>query len=458
VTRNRLVVALVIVAIAGAGGAWLAAREHHHHLVKRTDEQGKVYWTCPMHPQVRQDHPGSCPICGMKLVKKEEGAATEKKGEGGVLYWYDPMKPEAHFDKPGKSPFMDMELVPKRTSEGGDADGIVEIDPRMVQNLGIRTAKVERGTFFQRIDAAGSVDVDERRIVAIESRAAGWVEDLQVRAVGEPVKRGQRIAGVYSPDLFAAQQELALAARSKDEALISATRQRVALLGISPAQVESVLRSGKPERQVVVVASTDGVVTELNVRQGQQVMPGAPLMRVADLSQIWVTVEIPEAQGGWIAQGRAAEARLSAIPGKVFKGKVEYVYPSLETQTRTLRARISFPNPEGALRPGMFAEVALFGGPRDKTLLVPTEAVIRTGERDVVILAEGEGRFRPAMVKVGDDRAGHTEILEGLDEGETIVVSGQFLIDSEANLRGALARMSGSEGRLTDGSQTEDSQ
>ena len=387
-------------------------------------------------------------VGSMYFVKKREGALTKgtsSTGEDKVLYWYDPMKPEAHFDKPGKSPFMDMQLVPKRASEGGDAEGIVEIDPRMVQNLGIRTAKVERGTFSQRVDAVGSVDVDERRVVAIESRASGWVEDLQVRAIGEPVKKGQRIAGVYSPDLFAAQQELALAARSKDAELISATRQRVMLLGISPAQIESVLRSGKPERQVAVIAPTDGVVTELNVRQGQQVMPGTPLMRVADLSQIWVTVEIPELQGGWIAQGRSAQARLSAIPGKVFEGKVEYVYPSLETQTRTLHARISIANPDGALKPGMFADVALFGGPRDKTLLVPTEAVIRTGERDVVILAEGDGKFRPAVVKVGDDRQGQTEILEGLNEGETIVVSGQFLIDSEANLRGALARMRGDE-------------
>lgn len=402
-TRNQVAIAVVVIALAGAGG--------------------------------------------MYFVKKREGAAMKETstGEDKILYWYDPMKPEAHFDQPGKSPFMDMQLVPKRASENGDAEGIVEIDPRMVQNLGIRTAKVERGTFSQRVDAVGSVDVDERRVVAIESRASGWVEDLQVRAVGEPVKKGQRIAGVYSPDLFAAQQELALAARSKDAELISATRQRVMLLGISPAQIESILRSGKPERQVAVIAPTDGVVTELNVRQGQQVMPGTPLMRVADLSQIWVTVEIPELQGGWIAQGRRAEARLSAIPGKVFEGKVEYVYPSLETQTRTLHARISIPNPEGALKPGMFADVALFGGPRDNMLLVPSEAVIRTGERDVVILAEGDGKFRPAAVKVGDDRQGQTEILEGLDEGETIVVSGQFLIDSEANLRGALARMRGDE-------------
>lgn len=439
--RPSLILIALIILSSGIVGVWVAMRDSHEHMaVVPVTENGKTYYTCPMHPQVRQDQPGNCPICGMKLVKKTEGPATP--AERKVLYWYDPMKPEVHFDQPGKSPFMDMDLVPKYADEdGGGEGGSVRIDPRMVQNLGIRTVKVERGTFFQRIDTVGSVEVDERRIVAIEARAAGWVEDLQVRAVGEPVKKGQRIAGVYAPDLFAAQQELALAARTGDSALISATKQRLSLLGLSPGQVESVLRTGKAERQVSVVSPTDGVVIELDARQGQQVMPGSPLMRVADLSQVWMSVEIPEAQGGWIAQGRSAEARLSAMPGKVYEGTVEYVYPRLDTQTRTVRARIAFDNAEGLLRPGMFAQVTLFGGPRGNTLMVPTEAVIRTGERDVVILAQGEGHFSPAMVKVGDDRSGQTEILGGLAEGETIVVSGQFLIDSEASLQGALARM-----------------
>ena len=445
--RSRIVLLVLLIAALAGVGVWYGLREpHRHELVKATDEQGNVYYTCPMHPQVRQDQPGNCPICGMKLVKKTEGATgmgtTPAKPEGEILYWYDPMKPEVHFDKPGKSPFMDMELVPKHADVGSEG-GIVQIDPRMVQNLGVRTAIVERGTFFQRVDAVGAVGVDERRIVAVESRAAGWVEQLQVRAVGEPVKRGQQLAGVYAPDVYAAQQELALAARTKDATLIAATRQRLMLLGLSAGQVDAVLRTGRAQRQIAVTAPTDGVVIELNTREGQQVMPGTPLMRIADLSQVWVTVEIPEVQGGWIAQGRSAEARLSAVPGKVFEGTIEYVYPRLDVQTRTLQARIAFDNQDLALKPGMFANVTLFGGPRQNTLLVPTEAVIRTGERDVVILAEGEGKFRPAMVKVGDDRQGQTEILEGLEEGEAIVVSGQFLLDSEASLRGALARMGG---------------
>jgi Cu(I)/Ag(I) efflux system membrane fusion protein len=372
---------------------------------------------------------------------KEEGRPGAATG-GEVLYWYDPMKPDVHFDRPGKSPFMDMELVARRADAASGSS--VQIDPRVVQNLGVRTAKVERGTIAGRIDAVGSVEVDERRIYAVESRATGWVEQLLVRAVGESVEQGQRVAGVYSQDLYAAQQELALAARSKDESLIAATRQRLVLLGLSPAQLDAVLKTGQAQRQVAVLSPSNGVVVELNVREGQQVVPGTPLMRIADLSKVWMSVEIPESQGAGVAEGTDAEARLSSAPGKVIRGKVEFVYPRVDAQTRTLRARVAFDNADLSLKPGMFASVTLSGGARARTLLVPTEAVIRTGERDVVILAEGGGRFRPALVKVGDDREGRTEILDGVAEGELIVVSGQFLIDSEASLQGALARMGGS--------------
>ncbi|MGH8629952.1 MAG: efflux RND transporter periplasmic adaptor subunit [Burkholderiales bacterium] len=437
---RKKIVLICVLALTFAGAGWWIAQSmapHKHELVQKTDEQGKVYYTCAMHPQVKQDEPGNCPICGMKLVKREEGAGPAK---GDVLYWHDPMRPEVHFDKPGKSPFMDMELVPKYASEGGtDA---VQIDSGMAQNLGIRTVQVQRGDFSQRVEAVGGVEVDERRIVVVESRATGWVEQLLVRAVGDPVRRGQRVAGVYSPDLFAAQQELVLAAKSNDLALLAASRQRLVFLGMGESQIEAVLTSREAQRQTAVVAAGNGVVTELNVREGQQVAPGTPLMRIADLSRVWITVEIPEAQGAWIREGREAEAHLAALPGKVFRGKVEYIYPRLDPQTRTVRARLSFDNPGLQLKPGMYADVSLFGRTRQGTLLVPTEAVIRTGERSVVILAEDDGRFRPANVKVGDDRQGQTEILEGLREGESVVVSGQFLIDSEANLRSVLGRLS----------------
>lgn len=437
--RVRIAALVVLVAALAGAGAWYANSHapHRHRLERRTDVQGAVYYTCPMHPQVRRGEPGTCPICGMTLVQKHEAPGSDRR----VLYYYDPMKPDVHFDAPGPSPFMDMPLVPKYAEDSAAADDGIRIDPRVIQNLGVRTARVERGSFSQRIEAVGGVEVDERQIVAVETRAPGWVEQLSVRAVGEPVQRGQRIAGIYSPDLFAAQQELVLAARANDPALLSGARQRLLLLGLDPAQIDQIAARGVAQRQVAVIAPRSGIVTELGVREGQQVTPGTPLLRIADLSRIWISVEIPEARAGGIVEGLAAQARVSALPGRTFEGRVEYVYPQIETQTRTLRARLSFDNPDLALKPGMYAEVLLSGAARDGALQVPTEAVIRTGERSVVILAEPDGRFRPAHVTVGEDHAGMTEILHGLSEGESIVVSGQFLIDSEAQLRSVLGRM-----------------
>jgi Cu(I)/Ag(I) efflux system membrane fusion protein len=373
------------------------------------------------------------------------GTKHEHSQERSVLYWYDPMRPDVHFDKPGKSPFMDMQLVPKYADSPAGAENVVEIDPRMVQNLGIRTAPVTRGEVTASVEAVGSVAVDETRIFAIESRAAGWVERLDVRAVGEPVRRGQTVAGVYSPDLYAAQSELVLAARSGDRTLLDAARRRLALLGVPEAQIEEVQRRGEARRQVSIASPANGIVTELNVRQGQQVAPAMPLMRIADLSRVWITVELPESQAGSLQAGQTATARLRALPGKQFSGEVQYVYPRLESATRTASARVAFHNPQGELKPGMYADVTLAAraqsGQEARALSVPSEAVIRTGTRTVVIVANAENRFRPANVEIGAEQHGRTVILSGLEEGERVVVSGQFLIDSEASLRGALERL-----------------
>ena len=372
-------------------------------------------------------------------------AAAAPAPEPKVLFWYDPMKPDVHFDKPGKSPFMDMELLPKYAEGSAAADGaIVEVDPRMAQNLGIRTAPVTRGEIAHSVDAVGAVEVDERLMYAIESRAEGWVEMLAVRAVGDPVKQGQVVAGVYSPDLYSAQEELVLAVKAGDADLIAASRQRVRLLGLSDGQIAQIEKNGKAQRTALIVSPRSGVVTELNLREGQKVMAGGmPLMRIADLSRVWITVEVPEALAGAVSQGRGAQARFTALPGKLFEGRVDYVYPNLDPVTRTLRARVVFENRGGALKPGMFANVAVLGGPGRETLSVPAEAVIRTGKRTVVIVAEGEGRFRPAEVTLGPEHEGRIVILSGIEEGQQVVTSGQFLIDSEASLQGAYQRIEG---------------
>ena len=355
------------------------------------------------------------------------------------LYWYDPMKPEVKFDKPGRSPFMDMDLVPKY-AEAADG-GVVSIDPRMVQNLGVRTAPVTRGGPGARLDAIGTVSADERRSYSVESRAAGWVERLMVRAAGERVMRGAALAGVYAPEALAAQEELLLARSSGDATLVGASRARLSQLGMADAEIDAVLASGKARRQITLVAPATGVVVELDAREGMQAAPGVVLFRIADLSRVWVLVEVPEAQAGALRVGRAATARIAALSGAQFTGRVEFVEADLQAATRTLRARIAFDNPQRKLMPGMYAEVSLADAAAHDALLVPSEAVIRTGTRSVVILAEGGGRFRPANVVLGAEHDGAIEVLSGVAEGEVVVVSGQFLIDSEANLRAVLARL-----------------
>ena len=355
-----------------------------------------------------------------------------------VLYWYDPMRPEVHFDKPGRSPYMDMELIPKyRESAGG---GAVSISPRVTQNLGVRTAQATQATLAPQVTVTGTVAVDERRIAVVTTRAGGWLERLDVRATGDSVHRGQRLGGLYSPDLLAAQEEYLLAIRSDDAVLVPAARRRLELAGVTTEQLDRVIQRGSADRRIDIVAPANGVVTELLVREGAAVTAGMPIMNLADLSEVWVIAEVPESQGAWLKSGRAAKVTLPGGASEPINGRLDYLYPEVSAATRTIRVRIVVPNEGLALRPGTSVRVALQGEPRS-ALVVPTEALIRSGERTAVILAEGEGRFRPVAVVAGLELGDQTEIRTGLRVGDRVVVSGQFLIDSEANLHGALDRL-----------------
>jgi Cu(I)/Ag(I) efflux system membrane fusion protein len=381
-------------------------------------------------------------VANRDMTADTHSATTQRDAGKRALYWYDPMKPDQHFDQPGKSPFMDMELLPKYSDAGAiGSDDIVSIDPRMVQNLGIRTAPVERGTITRELRAAGSVMANENRIEGVQARSAGWVERLYVRAVNDPVRRGQLLAEIYSPDLFAAQQEFVLAQRARDETLMRASRERLLLLGLGESQIARLEKSGGAQRRVAYYAPVDGIVSELGVREGAQLSPGTSLYTLVDLSQVWMMAEVPEAQTADLVQGAPVEALVAALPGRRFIGRVDYVYPEVNPETRTVRVRTLLDNPQLALKPGMFAEVLLSRGQSREALLVPSESVIRTGTRTTVIVAEGEGRFRPVIVTSGGERSGQTEILSGLEPGQQVVASGQFLIDSEANLRGVLNRI-----------------
>jgi Cu(I)/Ag(I) efflux system membrane fusion protein len=335
---------------------------------------------------------------------------------------------------------MDMQLVPKFPDEApgaASAPGSLSIDSRMVQTLGIRFASVDQGEFAQVVDTVGLVGVDEHRIEAIQVRAPGWVERLEVRAVGDRVRRGQLLAGVYSPDLLATQQELLIARGSGDAQLIEAARRRLELFGLSDSQIARIEKTGEVERRVDYYAPFDGYVMDLGVREGAAVEPGATLFQLADLTRVWVTAEVPEAQAAWIQSGDRTEAAVPALPGERFVGRIDTVYPELNSATRTLKVRIIIQNPHQTLRPGMFATTHLKGTPLTRVLSVPTESVIKTGTRSIVIVADDDTHFRPVRVVVGAEQGGRSQILEGLALGQRVVASGQFLLDSEANLRGA---------------------
>lgn len=364
-----------------------------------------------------------------------------------VKYWYDPMVPEQKFDKPGKSPFMDMQLEPKYANTEnahGTEEGGVEISAQTTQNLGIRIEKVVARNFGESLAAIGRIAPDERRFYAVQTRMPGFVERLLVRAVGDPVVKGQKVAEIYAPEILAAQQEyLALQTLSNidsDGALQLAARNRLKLLGMSESEVMAITKTGKANPRFGVYAPASGVLTELGVREGGQLMSGNSLMQISDLSRVWLIAEIPERDAARLKPGLAAEIQLQSLPDETFKGKVDYLYPILNDASRTLQLRIELPNKANRLRPGMYANVSLTGQPHE-ALSVPTESIIATGKRKIVIVKEANG-YRPVEIETGRERNNATEVLKGLTAGEDVVASGQFLIDSEASLSGVLARLS----------------
>jgi Cu(I)/Ag(I) efflux system membrane fusion protein len=361
--------------------------------------------------------------------------------EKEVLYWVAPMDPNYRRDKPGKSP-MGMDLVPVYAG-GDDAGAVVSIKPEVVQNLGIRTAIAERSRLWRGIDTVGYVDYDESKVSHIHLRTEGWVENLAVKSEGERVKKGDRLFDLYSPELVNAQKEFVTALSSGNKSLIRASKSRLAALGVSSDQVAKIEKTRKSRQNISVYAPQDGVVSTLKVREGMFVSPSMNVMSLGDLSVVWLLAEVFERQAQWVSVDQAAEVRLSYLPGKVWSGRVEYIYPSLDPKTRTLKVRLRFDNPDEGLKPNMYASVRIFGGPKDGIIVIPLEGLIRTGRDERVIIDLGDGRFEARGVTAGIESGDYVEIISGIDEGEAVVVSGQFLIDSEASMRASIRRMGG---------------
>jgi Cu(I)/Ag(I) efflux system membrane fusion protein len=366
-------------------------------------------------------------------------AAQSANAGRKVLYWYDPMVPSQHFDKPGKSPFMDMQLVPKYADgSGGDAPGI-QIDPATSQTLGLRTVAVRRGELASSLTATGTIDFNQRDVAIVQARAGGFVQRVYARAPGDVVGAGAPLADILVPEWGGAQAEFLAVRRTGNTALTQAARQRLMLLGMSSGTIASVERTGRPHNVVTISTPTGGVIKTLDVRAGMTMAAGQTLAEVNGLSTVWLNAAVPEAIVGPLKPGQAVQATLAAFPGESLSGRVSAILPQTQADSRTLTVRIELPNRGGRLRPGMFATVS-FGGGAQPALLVPSEALIRTGKRTLVMLALDKGRYRPAEVQTGRESGDDTEILAGLTEGEKIVASGQFLIDSEASLSGVEAR------------------
>ncbi len=427
-TRAKQVpmLAALVVAVIVAGAGYLVGMRH----------------ASPERAVQGSTTPAAAPAAGPAT-----GAATVV-AERKPLYWHDPMVPGQKFDKPGKSPFMDMQLVPVYADAITDSSGIA-VSARQQQSFGVRTAVAKEGTLDTGFAAVGAVGIDERSLVAVQARSPGYVEKLAVRAQYDSVTAGQPLAELYVPEWLAAQEELlALKASVQPGSaqLVDAARQRLRLLGMPDAEIARIERDRKPSARVTVTAPQAGIVWEIGARDGMAVMPGTTLFKLAGTGTVWVNAEVPEAQAAWVHVGAPVEARATAYPDRAFRGNVNAMLPEVNAQTRTVRARIVIANPGGALKPGMYATVKFGGAGGRPLVIVPVEAVIQTGKRSVVIVESEPGTFTPVEVEVGRESGDLAEIRKGLAAGQRVVVSSQFLIDSEANLKGALMRIAASPG------------
>ncbi len=413
----------------------------------------KTLYTCGMHPQVVQDHPGDCPICGMKLTpirKPAEGSqvgATAPSGERKVKYYKSTMMPGEARQTPGKDS-MGVDMVPVYEEQAAATESsAIAIDPVTTQNMGIRTARVGRGPLRRAIRTVGVIDYNETTLADVTTKFKGWIERLDVNATGQLVMKGDPLFEIYSPELYSAQREYLLAvepgANAADAAALKATaRAKLKFLDVSDEQIADLERTGQPRKTMPVVAPEDGFVVEKTVVEGQMVEPGMRTYRLADLGLVWVQAQVYEQDLAFVKLGQEATVTLSYLPGREFRGRVTYVYPNVDEKTRTARVRMEFHNPGYFLKPGMFATVKLVSELEPSVLLVPDMAILRSGEKTTVFVALEGGKFDPRAVTLGAEAEDDNyQVLSGLQEGERVVTSGQFMLDSESQLREAIQKM-----------------
>ena len=412
-----------------------------------TIQQEKQLYTCGMHPQIIEDHPGLCPICEMQLVPIKN--TKQKSGERKIIYWRAPMDPNEIYEQPGKSK-MGMDLVPVYEDEAGSS-GIVKIDAEVQQNMNIKTAKVEVKQLSSKVITNGVLQTNETSEYIVTTRINGWVEKLYVNYTGQQISKGSKLMDIYSPELVSAQQELLTALsyqnsvnsssiisiKESGNELVKNAMSKLELLEIPESEIKRLIDTKEVKTYVTLYAQKSGTVLEKNIVEGQKVIGGLPLLKIANLSTLWLMADIYEYELAKVKVGSKASITFNFLPGKIYDGKVSFIYPTLDPKTRTVKIRIELNN-RGELKPSMFANIIIEGDNLGAKPVVPENAIIRSGMKDIVVLSLGDGKFKPQQVQLGGYADGYYQVLSGLSEGNTIVTSAQFLIDSESNLKAAI--------------------
>ena len=403
----------------------------------------QTLYTCGMHPWIIQDHPGNCPICGMKLEPVHK-TATATAGGHKILYYKSTMKPGETSPVPAKDS-MGMDMVPVYEGEGS-ASSAITVDPATIQRMNIQTTAVERGPLRRTIRTVGTIDYNETALTDVTTRFKGWIEKLDVDATGQLVHRGAPLFDIYSPELYSAQAEYLAVLDSTNApgsaALREAALDKLKFFDISDPQIAALQKARAPRQTLQILAPADGFVIEKNVVQGQMVDAGMTLYRLADLGIVWVYAQVYEQDLPYVQLGQEATVKLSSLPDREFRGRVTYIYPNVDEKTRTARVRLEFENPGYFLKPGMFVSVQIASELKPSALLVPDSAVLRSGEKNTVFVALPGGKFDPRTVELGlEGEQDRYEVVSGLQAGERVVTSGQFMLDSESQLREAIQKM-----------------
>jgi len=456
--KQMAIVVLVALLLGGGAGYWLASQTAGPETVpdESADDREVMFYRNPMNPEITSPRPAQDEM-GMDYIpvyaeQDRKPAAAEPE----ILFYRNPMNPAITSPRPAQDE-MGMDYIPVYAEARGTGEpaGTVEIDPVTVQNIGVRTAVAEKRTLSRHIRSVGRVDFDEERLSRLHPKTEGWIAELYIDKTGEQINQDTILLSIYSPKLVTSQQEYLLALNNLDvlgkspypeissgaRELVTSARERLELLDVPEHQIRELEQSREVKKNLHIHSTFDGVVINIGAREGQYVTPATELYKIADLSHVWVFADVYENEVSWIQVDDPVEMKLEAIPGRVFSGRVGYIYPYAEARTRTIKVRLEFDNPEQLLKPEMFADVTIHAQREFDAVAIPAEAVLHSGERDQVFVVRAPGKFEPRNVRLGVSANGLVQVVQGVEAGEQVVTSSQFLIDSESKLREATAKM-----------------